>query len=218
MRRVRLSSMVAVLATVAVLSGFPPLAGATSKASVKSLLLAVSDLPAGWTVNKATGTGTVLAKNKCLAGLSKAIKDESTGTAVFAENSLAPILLELLATGHGSVATYRKGVADLASCHTLKLSAEGKNLSGTVAPMSFPVIGTSSVAYSLALTLTSIPVGADLVLFRTGKYIGVVGYADLATPSVTTVEAFTKEAVAKAEGMAVSPPSLATGSTTTTAG
>lgn len=179
-----------------------------SSATVKAHLLSLSDLPAGWSVNN-TGTSTTtsgLASSQCLAGLAKPPKGEVEATASF-EHGNFPVLEELLASGPGADAAYTTVANALAACKSVTLSAQGKTLKGTIGQMSFPSVGTESVAYSLGFTITTVNVGFDLVLFKAGGYDGLVGYADLGTPNITTAEAFAKEAVAKAEGQSVTPPS-----------
>jgi hypothetical protein len=202
-----------------------PLAGAASKpkvtrsahtprktakaatATVKAHLLALTDLPAGWSVNNTSSKGSGLATSRCLASLKKH-KGQKTvqATASYEQNSNLPVLEELLAAGPGVNATYTKVAKALAKCKAVTLKANGKTLHGTIGQMSFPKVGERSSAYSLGLTLTKVHIGFDLVLFRAAKYIGLVGYADIGMPAITTAAAFVKEAVAKAEGQSVSPP------------
>jgi hypothetical protein len=217
--RLRFSVALVILAIGAALTVVPTLPSAGANGPVKARLLTVTELPAGWSVLKASAQSAGLTNNKCLGGLIKTAKHLSTASAAFEDHSLAPILAELLATGHGAVAKYEVAKKDLAACRSLSMKAEGVKLSGRLTPLTFPTVGTASVAYSAALTYSQLPVGLDLVLFRSGTYLGFVAYATLGTPSVATVQAFANEAVSKAEGNPVSPPVVTTtSSTTTTAG
>lgn len=72
--------------------------------------------------------------------------------------------------------------------------------------MSFPTIGQQSAAYALNFTAEGIKIGAVLFVFTTGAFLGALIYEDLGSPDTATVQAFATEAVNKAEGKAVTPP------------
>jgi pimeloyl-ACP methyl ester carboxylesterase len=75
----------------------------------------------------------------------------------------------------------------------------------TIRPISFPRVGSGSTAYAWTFTVSGIPVGDDLVLFRAGSYEGYLTYADVGSPSPATVHAFADAAVAKAEHGSTAP-------------
>jgi hypothetical protein len=216
MHRFRLVIALVALSTGALVSVTPAVAGAGSSAAVKARLLTLTELPTGWAALNASAASTGLTKNKCIAGLTKAAKHVSTGSAAFQDNGLVPILFELLVSGRGASAVFTKAKKDLAACHTLSISADGVKLSGKVSPLTFPTVGTASTAYSVALTFSGIAAGLDGVLFRSGTYVGFVAFANEGTPNIATFQAFADEAVTKAQGQPVSPPAVTTSVTTTT--
>jgi pimeloyl-ACP methyl ester carboxylesterase len=75
---------------------------------------------------------------------------------------------------------------------------EGK-ASVTITPLSLPRAATTTAAYAWTFTITGIHIGADLVLFETGKDTGYLTYSDLGTPAIATVKAVLAAAVAKAQ-------------------
>jgi hypothetical protein len=50
--------------------------------------------------------------------------------------------------------------------------------------------------------------GFDIVMFQVGIYEAAVGYANVGSPEVAQVEAFTTEAINKLEGKPVSAPAV----------
>jgi pimeloyl-ACP methyl ester carboxylesterase len=57
----------------------------------------------------------------------------------------------------------------------------------TIRPISFPRVGSGSTAYAWTFTVSGIPVGDDLILFRAGSYEGHLTYADVGSPSITAL-------------------------------
>jgi hypothetical protein len=49
-------------------------------------------------------------------------------------------------------------------------------------PVSFLTVGRGSSAYAWTFTVSGIPVGDDLILFRAGAYEGYLTYADVGSP------------------------------------
>jgi hypothetical protein len=72
--------------------------------------------------------------------------------------------------------------------------------------MSFPTVGNRSSAYAITLQIQGITVGADVVVFQTGKVIGEVVYEDVGTPDSGRLQAFVAEAVNKVEGKPTTTP------------
>jgi hypothetical protein len=212
----KLASMTLIVALTVGLS-LSSTAGAVSKSTVKARLLTVTDLPPGWTVAN-TGNGSAgggAPTNSCLSGVHRPPKGSKKATVTFEREGTVPFLAELLATGRCMLDQYRKILTAVAKCKSLRITDSGKRISASMGQMSFPRLGTTSIAYSLAFMITGVHAGFDLVLFRAKSYVGFVEFGGIGTPKITTVEAFTKEAVAKVEGHPVSPPPTGSGATTT---
>lgn len=196
----RFAPLAVVVATVITGSMLP--AGA---ASLKGRLLTLSDMPTGWTVTESSGASAA-ASIPCLSGFHEPTKHGTRRTVSYVNGSTTEFE-EGLATGPGELARWRKLHHNLSACHHVTVTDQGKSLGLTIAPMSFPSVSRTSSAYSMTTSVTGINVGFDLVLFRTEKDEGFVIYGTLGNPDASTVVAFAKEATAKAEGKAVSPPS-----------
>ena len=102
-------------------------------------------------------------------------------------------------------------VPQLDRCKSMTLTSKGKATRGTVGAMSFATGGSASDAFSLSFHITGVRVGFDLVFFPTAKYVGLIGFGDIGGPTISTLEAFTKEAVTKAVGHHVAPPTTTSG-------
>jgi pimeloyl-ACP methyl ester carboxylesterase len=59
--------------------------------------------------------------------------------------------------------------------------------------------GSWSSAYAWTLTISGVPVGVDLILFRAGSYDGYLTYSGVGAPATAAVRAFAVAAAAKAE-------------------
>ncbi len=204
MRALRLVAM----ATVVVAVGWMTLAQAGAASSLKSRMLALSELPTGWTVTHG-GAGGV-ASNSCLSAFHKASRHGKRATVSYA-NGTTTFLEEGLATGPGELGRLHVLNRALKRCHGVTLAGHGKKLHLSISRMSFPKVSRTSVAVSMRTKVTKVTIGFDIVTFRADKYEGFLGYGGLGNPDVTTVVTFVKEAVAKAKGKTTtSPPATKT--------
>jgi hypothetical protein len=175
-------------------------------ASVKSRLLTVTNLPTGWSRTYQPQSGGGLSTSPCFSALKTPVKHGKKASVTF-KNGQTTQLDELLATGKGEEARLHLLNRTLRACHGATLTAHGKTIHLSIGQMSFPKVARTSNAFSLTASVTGFKVGFDVVTFRTSRYVGAIFYGGLGSPNVTTAVAFAKEAVAKAEGKHVSPPS-----------
>jgi pimeloyl-ACP methyl ester carboxylesterase len=180
--------------------------GSSTAARLQSRLLAVADLPAGWSAATTTGnTPPKLANAPCLAGLAKHPKGWSYRSAAFVEGNSIPNLDEVLASGAGVGQAWQRFDRALAGCRSATLVLGRTRVRATVRRLAFPTIGRTSSAYAWAFTLAGIRIGFDLVLFQTGGYGGEISYADLGAPQTATAAAFVRAAAAKAQSGSTAP-------------
>ena len=195
-RRTAALALFLVALTAVLLSGC---GGSSTASQLRSRLLSVGDLPAGWS-SVATSTSPVSVTNTpCLAGLAKNPKGWSDQAAGFVEGKSIPTLGEVLAAGAGVEQAWQQFDHALEGCRSATLVLGGTKVQATVHPLAFPRVGESSSAYAWTFTIAGIRIGSDLVLFQTGRYRGYLSYADLGEPLTSTVEAFARAAVAKAQ-------------------
>jgi hypothetical protein len=179
-------------------------AGTPTQKELKAKVLSISNLPAGWSVNNSSSTGS--GDQGCLSDVRNPPKHGLKASASFAQGN-APILGEVLGAGPGSKATYSTLNRVLSSCKTYTITDNGQSETVHIGAMSFPSVGQQSSAYALTLTSDGINLGGNIVLFKVDGITGAVVYANIGTPNITQTEAFVTEAVAKIEGKPVTVPS-----------
>lgn len=177
-------------------------AGASTKSVLDAKALSLSDFPTGWSVDNSSPTGD----QGCLSSL-KVVSRHETKIQVQFVDGTEPEVEEVLTSGPGAEARYKLLESALARCKGYTSTTDGTSAHVSIGAMSFPAVGQQSSAYSLSVTVEGETAGADLVLFRTGQTYGAVLYEDLGTPDPTMAQGFINEAVDKAEGKSVTPPS-----------
>jgi hypothetical protein len=175
--------------------------GSGAAARLRSRLLSVGDLPAGWAGAAAPGYATRLTSTPCLSGLANRSRGWTYRTAGFVEGKSIPNLGEALASGARVEQVWNGFDRALSACRSAALVLGGTRVKATVHRLTLASFGRSSSAYAWAFSLGGVRIGFDLVLFQTGRYAGSLSYASLGQPSTTTVEAFTRAAVAKAQNV-----------------
>ena len=194
----------ATVGTALVLTLCAGVAGAISKGQLKSEALSISNFPTGWSVNNSSDTGD----QGCVSALRNPGKNVTKVTARFSDGS-APDLEEVLMAGSGALHTYTKLSKALIKCKSYTATSGGQTATVHVGAMSFPQMGQGSSAYALTLTVQGVNLGADLVLFRTGKTFAAIEYEDVGTPDIDQAQAYVREAVNKVEGKpTVTPTTL----------
>jgi pimeloyl-ACP methyl ester carboxylesterase len=188
-------------ATAALTSGC---GGNSTAAALHDRLLAVADLPAGWSAVPAN-SGSVQTSAPCLSSLATSPKGWTYATAAFVQGTAIPTLAEVLAVGPQVQQRWQSLARALARCRTASLTIGGTTVKATIRPLPFPRVASTSSAYAWGFTISGIQIGFDLVLFETGTYAGYLAYSDLGPPAAARVKAFADAAVAKAETGATAP-------------
>jgi hypothetical protein len=194
-----LAAAAALLLVASTLLSAGTASAAGSKPNARSKLLSVSDLPAGWSVNHSSTSGS--AGSSCLAALKSPPKGGSRATASFADHGSFPVLSEVLATGSNESARWSTVNKHLAECKSITLGSGTGSYKASLAATSFPTMGKQSAAYALTVVIKGVNIGIDLVLFRTVSYVGVVEYGDLGTPSLSQAQMFVGRALGKIKGI-----------------
>jgi pimeloyl-ACP methyl ester carboxylesterase len=172
--------------------------------TAQSRLLSAADLPAGWSAAPVSQKA-VQASAPCLSGLGASHQGYTYASAAFVQGTSIPTLGEVLAAGPQAQRQWQRLNSALARCRTATITVGGVKSPVTIRPVSLPAVGSGSTAYAWTFTVSGIPVGDDLILFRAGSYEGYLSYADVGSPSPATVQAFADAAVAKAEHGSTSP-------------
>ncbi len=178
----------------------------STAARLHGRLLAVGDLPAGWSaVATSSNTAPQVANTPCLAGLGKHPNGWSYRTAAFVEGKSIPNLGEVLAAGPRVGQVWSRFERALAGCRSATLLLGVTRARATVRRLAFPTIGQRSSAYGWSFMLAGIRIDFDLVLFQTGGYAGYLTYAELGAPPTAAAAAFARAAAAKAQTGSTAP-------------
>ncbi len=178
--------------------------GSSTASALQARLLSAADLPAGWSAVPASQK-SVQTNAPCLAALPANPKGWTYRTAAFVQGASIPSLGEVLGTGSQAQQQWQNLDRALARCRTASITVAGETAEVTIRPLSFPRVGSTSSAYAWTFTVSGIRIGACLVLFDAGTYMGYLSYSDLGAPATATVKAFADAAVAKAERGSTTP-------------
>ena len=193
--------LTALAASVLLLSGC---GGSSTAAELHHRLLAVGDLPAGWSAAPTSAGATIkLAHPSCLSGLSTSSKGFES--VAFVQGSSIPNFGEVLGSGARAQQAWTRFGRALARCRTATLVFGTTKAEASIHPLSLPRVGRSSSAYAWTFRLGGVRIGFDLVLFQRGTYDGYLSYADLGSPQASTVTAFARAAETKAATGSTAP-------------
>ena len=195
-RRAAILAAPAILAAAALLT--TGCGGSSGGNTAQQRLLSAADLPAGWSATPVSQK-TVQASAPCLSGLAANHQGYTYAAAAFVQGPSIPTLAEVLAAGPQAQRQWQSLDGALARCRTATITVAGDKAPVAIRPVSFPRVGSWSAAYGWTFTVSGVPVGMDLVLFRAGSYDGYLAYAGVGSPETATVLAFADAAVAKAE-------------------
>lgn len=179
--------------------------GRSTAGELHHRLLALTDLPGGWSEAPTPGKGAPRVKASCLSSLPKDPQGWSYDISAFEEGTSLPNLVEVLATGPQVRATWQGLAGAISHCRTSTLDLGTTKVEAAIRPPSLPGHTGSSSASAWTFTVEGVRLGFDLVLFRTASYSGYVAYADLGSPRTPTVAAFARAAIAKAASGSTAP-------------
>jgi hypothetical protein len=185
---------------VSLRSNGSPLTDATSpsatKAKLRAMLLTVSNMPSGWTVDSSSESSSP--PPSCLASYEKVKHHHVSVSADFVSGQGFPAFEESLASvgskAHAEFVTVRKA---LAGCSHLTFSDQGEVFRGHISTMSFPRVGAESHAYAMTFAVQGTTVGFELVVFREGGIDGATVFGDIGSPDVATFTQLTDAAASK---------------------
>lgn len=172
---------------------------------IKAQLLALGDLPAGWSRHKPStdSSGEPACFKKLENGGAKPLAHGEVGFQGSPDG---------LPTLDESIAYVQKGVsADLAQvikvlahCGKISVPTTGGTLTGTLAPMSFPKVGDESRAYQLLLSgvvnKVQVTAGFDLLLMSVGREEVTLLYSTFGPPGLRDFQAAVTLAYDKIQG------------------
>jgi hypothetical protein len=179
-------------------------AGAVTKGQLRSLLLQAEDLGSGWQkINLGSASGSV---PSCLVTFNQIPKRIVRVQVQFQYHGSVPLLSEELQAGPGVKKRLTAAQAALNACSTMSLNENGQGITVVLqAVPTFPQIGDASSAYTGAAQVASTTVGLDIVLFRTGSFVGELLYVDQGAPNQGQVAGYAQVAAATIQSVPITP-------------
>jgi hypothetical protein len=166
---------------------------------VKSQLLTVEDLPAGWAVDN-SGNDSSASTPACVRHLKDIMETDEHADADFVKGDPFPALnqgLGRFATSADAVKAFTQGSAVLDGCKDISFTSGGEKITGSIGPMSLPTFGERSRAWRVDLSAQGITVGMFILMVQKGAEIQALVYGDFGTPDVDEFTTLAKTAVDK---------------------
>ncbi len=164
--------------------------------NLRSELLPLAQMPAGWSQQANTSGGGV----GCLSHVlePRGLRPTARAEATFDANQGLPELDEVLATYSVPVGkAFNRVVAVLDACHQVAGKSGTRKVTGTVGPMSFPRYGNKSAAFEVSLTVGGITLDEDVLVARRHDVVLGLSEGTVGAPSLRQFERFARAAVAK---------------------
>lgn len=198
--------------------GWPGMSqAATPTVMLRSRLLSLADLPAGWSAPSVTSVNAAQVNTSPCGAVLVAVMDPpgppgttmgpAYATKSFVEGSAVPELRETLTSGAQAPQVWHRFNATLAACRAATFTYEGTKVGGTGRPLALARLGRSSSAYAWTIRVAGARSGSDVdvIFFRTPNFYGYLSYLDVGPPQVSTLTAFARAAVAKATSGSTPP-------------
>jgi hypothetical protein len=161
--------------------------------NLKPLLLSVTDLPTGWSVDNSKSGGSSTFKG---CKTFNTVNQTDSASTEFTDGGL-PVLVESLGWSPNAPALLKSGIANVNQCKSMTISNNGQTEKATMGPMSFPTVGSKSAAYQMIVNIKGLNVDFDIVIAQKGNYLVLVALGDLGPPNTTQLQQFVSAAMTK---------------------
>lgn len=188
-------------AATTALPGTTPPATTTPKPDLKTELIGLSDLPAGWSVDNSSSSSS--STPKCFTSVKTDLHASEKAEASYQDGSNGvPALEEYLAYVPGNGQHAMALVTQVFnSCGQISFTSGGYTFSGTVGQMAFPAMGDQSSAWQINLSTKAsgldITAGVDTIAIRKNDTVCLLLYIDLGTPDIATLQQLAQKAAVK---------------------
>ena len=175
------------------------LSGTTTTAvptSVQPYLLAVTDLPTGWTVDNSQ----VTPPSSCYSNPLTKVPSVAYATDKFTQGGTTPELVEELGYYTSATNDFATIKGTLDACKTFTETVGGTTASGVLGAMSFPSYGNQSAAYVATITAEGTTLNQGFVIAQKGNYLVIVALGDIGTFDQGSLQQFTAQALSKVPG------------------
>ena len=174
----------------------------TQPPNVKSMLLSVSDLPSGWSVDNSSSSST---NKTCYTDPLKQLASNSYAHINFAKDGSLPELGEEMASVSSGPQAFAKITSTLNSCKNFTESIQGQAVTGagaqtatgSMGPMSAPKYGDQSAAYDATITSQGISLNQGFVVVQKGNILVLVALGNIGSLDSATLQQLTAIAVGK---------------------
>jgi hypothetical protein len=179
-------------------------AQANNIAHLRSELLTVRDLPAGWAISDKSASTANDASSSDEPSCFKSIDDDQDpgagelhAKAEFHYGHGVPLLLEdtFQDPRVSATALYALVTKLFSACKDLSITDKGKKITGTIGVASPPRVGDQSSAYALTFPIDGLTLGIDLLIARKGDAVMLLLYGGLGKPMASDLEPFAAKAV-----------------------
>jgi len=169
--------------------------GSSASPDVRAQLLAVTDLPAGWSVDTAATKAPA-----CLNTATQTAERAAAYADVNLTQQPLPAMQEALGyfPGGGATAAYTTVTGSVAGCGQVSYTIAGAKFAGSIGPLTFPAVADQSTAYSLNLNGAGGTIALDIIVFRAGDEVGLFYYADFGSVEQSEFAKYVALAVKKA--------------------
>jgi hypothetical protein len=163
-------------------------ASATTKSQLRTKLLVISDMPAGWlttSISEGSGGSGI---GGCLSPPTK--QDVYASTSFFNDSANIQAVFEVLESGPHVAEIYGRSVKRLDDCHRI---SNGE----AITAISFPSIGAQSSAYALSGSAAGKKVYGSVIVFRQGPYMGILALTGTSQVDTALLQTFGTRAIAQ---------------------
>ncbi len=196
------SSKSGTAATTVVPSAPPTSTSVAPKPDVAAQLLTLADLPAGWSVDNSPSSGGGSIKGCDTQRFDIKSEEVARAEASFQKGTSGLPSLDQIIAAFGTVdvavSSYAKGTEGLDACKNFSITDSGQTYTGTGGQLSLgATYGDQSKAYQFIVNIQGFNVGIVEVAVLKGSQITGLGYADLGSPDIATLNSLLAKAVSK---------------------
>lgn len=170
--------------------------GYPTSAQLQNELLAITDMPTGWSAVPDTGSGGAAS---CPA-LNGGGRMPSNAKAQYEKSALGPLVGEGLAAGSAAAenADWSRVQTALNTCRSYTSdNGDGTTTAWTLSALSFPAYGQATYALAVTATDSGVTLSGDVILVRKAGVLVTVTVLGVGGVDVGTVEGFVGKAVGK---------------------
>ena len=166
-----------------------------TRAQLRAELLSTAELPAGWTLDSTSSSGST-----SVCGVTKVLRPKVKADVAFSYAGKLPELGEGLATVPNGSQAFARANHALGTCSTITIHNGGETLHGRLARLQFPALAPHSAAYAATFSVQGQTLTLDLVVAAKPHSMFLLDYADIGPTNTATLQHYATQALAKVQG------------------